>query len=210
MVICNFAIPPQVKPLLWSPPGTACALSMKYLQELFSTLVLQSKNQESPVPPGLGALEFILPFCLGKSHGKPQGKAATDTTGHRDTNGCGNNTRNREKRQKPKGITSASVHSLTHPAAPPPVQRLWRAPAQTQIFIFRLYLESVSGRINLSSPFGLLMSLQTFVFLLKQEIQILFGFFWRCIYICSSILTGVYICLSILIGFGGFIFVSVF
>lgn len=101
MQFCN---PPQVKPLLWSPLALAVLCPWNISE---SCSQLPSQNQDSPVPPGPGALEFDLPFCPGKSHGKPLGKAATDTTGHRATHGWAKSSGNRGKRQKLKGIISA-------------------------------------------------------------------------------------------------------
>lgn len=63
------------------------------------------KNQDSTgalYALGLGALEFVLSFCLGKGHGKVLGKQVTNAIGYKATNICVKNTENIEKRVKPK------------------------------------------------------------------------------------------------------------
>lgn len=96
--------PPCQAPSLEPHHSPNYTLFMKmYLEELFSTLVVK-KNQDS-----LGALEFVLSFCLWKGHGKVLGKIATNTMGFRATNTCSKNTekkaywkKNIEKKGKTK------------------------------------------------------------------------------------------------------------
>lgn len=81
------AIPPQGKPLLWSPLlGIGCTLSMRiYLAQWFSTLVARKNQVRIRVSylPWLKALEFVLSFCLGKDHGKLLGKLAFNRIGYK-------------------------------------------------------------------------------------------------------------------------------
>ena len=73
---------PQGKLLLWSPSlSTSCTL---YLKE-FLTLVTRKNQGRIGVlyPLGLGALAFVLSFCLGKGHGKLLGKLATNTISYK-------------------------------------------------------------------------------------------------------------------------------
>lgn len=61
-----------------------------YLEELFSTLVAR-KNHDSTgalYSLGLGALEYVLAFCLGKRNGKVLGNLGTNTMGYRAPNVC--------------------------------------------------------------------------------------------------------------------------
>lgn len=97
---------PQLKPLLWSPPlGTSCPSFMKiHLKELFSTLVARKRTmvaQGCCALLGLGALEYVLSFCLGKKAWKSTGKTII---AYRAPNVCVRNTENTQKKKRQKSI----------------------------------------------------------------------------------------------------------
>lgn len=78
----------------------------------------QERNQDrtGPLqPPGLGVLEFVFWFSLGKGHGKLLGKII-NTVGDRATNLCVKNTGTykRAKRQKSRAGRSCVSVLITH------------------------------------------------------------------------------------------------